>query len=76
MYCLQSMATTNPVLRGNERKEFLDYLEEFPTIEVLDSVVCFRKIYRDCMSNGTGVVETTNEAAKAEIAQLMKEVFG
>lgn len=23
VYCLQSMATTNPVLRGNERKEFL-----------------------------------------------------
>ena len=58
VYCLQSMATTNPVLRGNERKEFLEYLEEFPTIQVLDSVICFRKVYRDCMSNGTGVVET------------------
>jgi chromosome partitioning protein len=23
VYCLQSMATTNPVLKGNERKEFL-----------------------------------------------------
>ncbi|WP_263070862.1 AAA family ATPase [Enterobacter huaxiensis] len=76
VYCLQSMATTNPVLRGNERKEFLEYLAEFPTIEVLETVVCFRKIYRDCMSNGTGVVETSNEAAKAEIEQLMKEVFG
>lgn len=75
VYCLQSMATTNPVLRGNERKEFLEYLEEFPTIETLQTVICFRKIYRDCMSNGTGVVETNNEAAKAEIMQLMKEVF-
>ncbi|MCV5295657.1 chromosome partitioning protein ParA, partial [Escherichia coli] len=44
VYCLQSMATTNPVLRGNERKEFLEYLEEFPTIQVLDSVICFRKV--------------------------------
>ncbi|HCA7358301.1 MULTISPECIES: AAA family ATPase [Citrobacter] len=76
VYCLQSMATTNPVLRGNERKEFLEYLEEFPTIEALQTVICFRKVYRDCMSNGTGVVETNNEAAKAEIKQLMKEVFG
>jgi len=76
VYCLQSMATTNPVLRGNERKEFLDYLEEFPTIETLQTVICFRKVYRDCMSNGTGVIETNNEAAKAEIKQLMKEVFG
>lgn len=76
VYCLQCMATTNPVLRGNERKEFLEYLEEFPTIETLQTVICFRKVYRDCMSNGTGVVETNNEAAKAEIMQLMKEVFG
>lgn len=76
VFCLQSMATTNPVLRGNERKEFLDYLEEFPTIESLQSVICFRKIYRDCMSNGTGVMETNNEAAKAEVEHLMKEVFG
>ncbi|MDK9637859.1 AAA family ATPase [Enterobacter hormaechei] len=76
VYCLQSMATTNPVLRGNERKEFLEYLEEFPTIETLQTVICFRKVYRDCMSNGTGVVETNNEAAKAEIMQLMKEVIG
>lgn len=76
VFCLQSMATTNPVLRGNERKEFLEYLEEFPTIETLQTVICFRKVYRDCMSNGTGVVETNNEAAKAEIKQLMKEVFG
>lgn len=76
VYCLQSMATTNPVLRGNERKEFLEYLEEFPTIETLQTVISFRKVYRDCMSNGTGVVETNNEAAKAEIMQLMKEVFG
>ena len=76
VYCLQSMATTNPVLRGNERKEFLEYLEEFPTIQVLDSVICFRKVYRDCMSNGTGVVETNNTAAKAEIEHLMNEVFG
>ena len=37
---------------------------------------CFRKVYRDCMSNGTGVVETNNTAAKAEIEHLMNEVFG
>lgn len=69
------MASTNPVLRGNERNEFLEYLSEFPTIQTLESVICFRKVYRDCMSNGTGVVETNNQTAKAEIIQLMKEVF-
>lgn len=75
VFCLQSMATTNPILRGNERKEFLDYLDEFPTIKVLETVICFRKIYRDCMSNGTGVLETNNQSAHSEINQLMNEVF-
>ncbi|AZT39645.1 chromosome partitioning protein ParA (plasmid) [Salmonella enterica subsp. enterica serovar Karamoja] len=75
VYCLQSMATTNPVLRGNERKEFLEYLEEFPTITVMETVICFRKVYRDSMSNGVGVMETDNRAAKAEIEQLLNEVF-
>lgn len=75
VFCLQSMATTNPVLRGNERKEFLEYLSEFPTIETMNTVICFRKVYRDCMSNGVGVLETDNQSAKSEIEQLMKEVF-
>ncbi|WP_261667020.1 AAA family ATPase [Erwinia mallotivora] len=76
VFCLQSMATTNPVLRGNERKEFLEYLDEFATIKTLDSVICFRKVYRDCMSNGLGVLETDNIAAKSEMEKLMEEVFG
>lgn len=76
VYCLQSMATTNPVLRGNERKEFIEYLGEFPSITTLNSVICFRKVYRDCMSNGMGVLETDNVAAKAEMEHLIKEVFG
>lgn len=76
VFCLQSMATTNPVLRGNERKEFIDYLDEFPSIQTLESVICFRKIYRDCMSSGLGVLETDNTAAKSEIEKLMEEVFG
>ena len=76
VYCLQSMATTNPVLRGNERKEFIEYLEEFPSIKTLESVICFRKVYRDCMSTGLGVLETDNAAAKSEMEKLMEEVFG
>ncbi|MCE9977289.1 MULTISPECIES: division plane positioning ATPase MipZ [Enterobacteriaceae] len=75
VFCLQSMATTNPVLRGNERKEFVEYLAEFPTIDTLNTVVCFRKVFRDTMSNGLGVLETENSAAKSEIEQLIAEVF-
>lgn len=75
VFCLQSMATTNPVLRGNERNEFVEYLAEFPTIELLETVICFRKVFRDTMSTGQGVLETNNAAAKAEIEQLLAEVF-
>lgn len=75
VFCIQSMATTNPVLRGNERREFLEYLDEFPTISTMETVICFRKIYRDSMSIGIGVLETDNEAAKSEIEQLINEVF-
>ena len=75
VFCLQSMATTNPVLRGNERKDFIEYLEEFPTIETLKTTICFRKVYRDCMSNGIGVLETNNATAKEEIDHLVAEVF-
>jgi len=75
VFCLQSMATTNPVLRGNERREFLEYLGEFPTISTMETVICFRKIYRDSMSTGIGVLETDNESAKSEIEQLINEVF-
>lgn len=75
VFCLQSMATTNPVLRGNERKEFLEYLEEFPTIKTMETVISFRKVYRDCMSNGSGVLETDNKAAISEIEQLVTEAF-
>lgn len=75
VFCLQSMATTNPVLRGNERKEFVEYLAEFPTIDTLNTVVCFRKVFRDTMSNGLGVLETENSAARSEIEQLIAEVF-
>ena len=75
VFCLHSMATTNPVLRGNERKEFVEYLAEFSTIELLETVVCFRKVFRDTMSTGMGVLETDNAAAKAEIEQLLAEVF-
>ncbi|EOE1546180.1 chromosome partitioning protein ParA, partial [Providencia rettgeri] len=59
----------------NERKEFLEYLSEFPTIKTMNTIICFRKVYRDTMSIGLGVLETENQTAKNEIEQLINEVF-
>ncbi|MEN3752345.1 division plane positioning ATPase MipZ [Mangrovibacter yixingensis] len=71
----QTMATTNPLIRGNERYEFLEYIKEFPEITPLNAIACFRKVYRDVMPQGKSVMETSNEQAKNEVIALIKEVF-
>ena len=75
VFCYQTMATTNPLLRGNERHEFLEYVKEFDELVALEAVGCYRKIYRDVMSQGLSVLETENEQAKKEVTALIQEVF-
>ncbi|WP_439328522.1 AAA family ATPase [Lonepinella sp. BR2357] len=75
VYCYQTMATTNPILRDKERNEFLEFVSEFEDFEILKSIAHYRKVYRDVMSDGRSVVETNNELAKNEVLSLMKEVF-
>lgn len=74
-WCYQTMATTNPLIRGTERNEFLEYVKEFDVLFPLSSVGCYRKIYRDVMSDGRSVLETDNDNAKAEVLALLQEVF-
>ena len=38
-------------------------------------VVRDRKVYRDALLEGKGVIEMTNSAAKAEIQLLAQEIF-
>jgi chromosome partitioning protein len=73
-----SMAPTNPIV--NEAKEAREFLAEFPSITLLKTIVRDRKIYRDAVSEGLGVVEIdkTSESArkaKKEIQDLAKEIF-
>ena len=73
-----SMAPTNPIV--NEAKEAQEVLAEFPSITLLKTIVRDRKIYRDAVSEGLGVVEIdkTSESArkaKKEIQDLVKEIF-
>ena len=74
-FCYQSMATTNPLLRGSERNDFLEFVEEFQGIIPLRSIACYRKIYRDVMTEGKSVLETTNEHARNEVLALIEECF-
>lgn len=74
-YILHTMANTNPTVKENERKEFEEYLSDFPSLNLLKSCCYYRKIYRDVMPMGKSVIESTNIIAKAEIDNLLKEVF-
>lgn len=74
-YAYQSIATTNPVLEGNERNEFLEYVAEFDQLIPLTAKSCYRKIYRDVMSEGKSVMETDNAKARDEVMTLINEVF-
>lgn len=70
---LITMAPTNHVIK--EADEAKEYLEQFPDINLLKSIICDRKVYRDSMSNGHGVVEMDNPKAKFEIERLLKEIL-
>ncbi len=70
-----TMASTNPAVRETERKEFMEYLAEFPEIEPLKSVGFYRKAYKDGIALGKAVQETDNAQAAAEISDLVTEVF-
>lgn len=74
-YVLHTMASTNPTVRTSERKEFEDYLQDFPNLKLLDSCCYYRKIYRDVMPLGKSVIESTNSLAKNEVLDILDEVF-
>jgi chromosome partitioning protein len=68
-----SMGPTNPVIHeAQEAQELLEELTEFRLSEV---VVRDRKVYRDAMAEGRGVIEMTNEKAAGEIEALAKEIY-
>lgn len=74
-FCYQTMATTNPLLRGSERNDFLEFVEDFQGIIPLRAIGCYRKVYRDVMTEGKSVLETANEHARNEVLALIEECF-
>lgn len=73
VYGLITMSPTNPIIQ--ESKQASDYLTDFSEIVLLKSFISDRKIYRDCMSEGLGVIEMNNVKAKLEIKALLQEVL-
>lgn len=73
VYGLITMAPTNPIV--HEADEAKQYLKDYPKIKLLNSIIRDRKIYRDAMSEGLGVVEMDNRKAIDEIQSLMQEIL-
>jgi len=70
---LLTMAPTNPAI--SEAEEAREYLADYPDITALRSVIRDRKVYRDAMSEGLGVVEMENPKARAEVQLLVQEII-
>ena len=73
-FALLSMAPSNPFI--NEVREAQELLQEFTELSLSPSIIRDRKIYRDAMLEGKGVVEMNNGIARAEIQLLAQEIFG
>ena len=73
VFALLTMVSTNPWVK--EVNEALEYIKGYPSIKPLSSYLKERKIYRDAISEGLGVVEMNNLKAKTEINHVIKEVF-
>jgi chromosome partitioning protein len=72
-YAVLSMAPTNPVIR--EVDDARELLADFDQLRLADTVIRDRKVYRDALLAGRGVVELDNGQAKAEIQLLAQEFF-
>lgn len=68
-----SMGPTHPAV--HEDQEAAEILEELPEFQLSQVVIRERKVYRDAMAEGKGVVEMDNEKASDEINRLASEIF-
>ena len=59
----------------HEADDARKYLQDYPEIQLLNTIIRDRKVYRDTMSEGMGVIEMDNPKAIKEIQSLMKEIF-
>ncbi len=79
LHMYQTRSNPHVSLRKKERRDFLRFLEDFPTLTALETINFERQPYRDSIPEGLGVLELTNKAsalARQEVDDLLKEVYG
>ncbi len=72
-FALISRAPSNPMI--NEVMEAQEFLVDFTELPMASTFIRDRKIFRDAMLEGKGVVEMNNSKAKAEIQLLGQEIY-
>jgi chromosome partitioning protein len=72
-HAIISMAPTNPII--SETQEAQELLTELHELLLSKAIIRERKVYRDAIAEGRGVVEMDNEKAIAEIEALAKEIY-
>lgn len=73
VFGLITMSPTNPAI--HEEADSRECLNDYPEIKLLSTIIRDRKVYRDAISDGLGVVEMNNEKAKEEVMNLVKEIL-
>ncbi len=68
-----TMAPNNPSI--SELNDSKDVLADYPELRQLRVSIHDRKVYRDALSDGVGVVECDNPKAKGEVQILVKEML-
>jgi chromosome partitioning protein len=59
----------------SERTDAGEYLADYPELKPMQTVIYERKVYRDVIGEGRGVVESNNPKARAEIQELAAELM-
>ena len=67
-----TLCPTHPLIK--EIQEAREYLQDIDGLQVLNCHIFDRKVYRDALSTGHGVVESRNKKAAAEIRSLLKVI--
>ena len=72
-YVFLNLASANPMV--NETAEAQGYIREFENLELADTVIRDRIVFRKAIKEGLSVVECSDKKATEEIISLYKEVF-
>lgn len=68
-----SMAPTHHLV--TESTEALEFLDEYTDFSVAEQIIHDRKVYRDALYEGKGVMEMSNDSATLEILSLSKDII-